>query len=214
LIDTLNDREQSVPYIHIFALIGYLKQLCDHPCLVLGEREGGAVGSAKWDLFCELLAECIESEQKVVVFSQYLGMIEMISRHLQSLDIDHEVLTGSSTNRGQRVRRFQEDESCRVFVGSLKAGGVGVDLTAASAVIHYDRWWNAAVEDQASDRVHRMGQDKAVQVFRLLTRESIEERIDAIITRKRSLSESILPEDSATALKSFSREELLEILRG
>ncbi len=212
LIDDLKDNDAPIPYMHIFALMGYLKQLCNHPALVRDDLSGEGIGCAKWDLFLELLSECLEAGQKVVVFSQYLGMLDMIGQHLNSVDIAYVKLTGSTAKRGDVLRRFQSDSSCRVFLGSVKAGGVGIDLTSANTVIHYDRWWNAAVEDQATDRVHRIGQKSSVQVFRLITRNTIEERIDLIIKRKRKLSESLLPEDSAESLKSFSREELLEIL--
>ena len=102
----------------------------------------------------------------------------------------------------------------QVFVGSLMAGGVGIDLVAGSVVIHYDRWWNFAREDQATDRVHRIGQKRVVQVFKLVTEGTLEERIDSVISRKRSLSKQMLVEDSADTLKMFSREELMELLSG
>jgi SNF2 family DNA or RNA helicase len=97
-------------------------------------------------------------------------------------------------------------------VGSLKAGGTGVDLVAASVVLHYDRWWNAAKEDQATDRVHRIGQRRGVQVFKLVTEGTLEEKISAIIERKRNLMDSIVKEDDPGLLKTFSRDELIEML--
>ncbi len=109
------------------------------------------------------------------------------------------------------VRRFQTDPACRVFVGSLLAGGLGIDLTAASVVIHYDRWWNAARENQATDRVHRIGQSRGVQVIKLITRGTLEEKIDRMIREKARLLDSIIEEDAAT-LKAFTREELIELL--
>jgi SNF2 family DNA or RNA helicase len=99
-----------------------------------------------------------------------------------------------------------------VFVGSLKAGGTGIDLVAASVVIHYDRWWNAAREDQATDRVHRIGQKRGVQVFKLVTEGTLEERIAAIIEKKRNLMDSVVKEDDPGLLKTFSREELIGML--
>ncbi len=203
-----------VPYIHVFALLNLLKQVCDHPALALGELDrADDYASGKWDLFRELLEESLDSGQKVVVFTQYLGMVELIERHLRTLGVEHSTLTGSSRNRGDLVDRFNDDPDCRVFVGSLKAGGTGIDLVGGSVVIHYDRWWNAAREDQATDRVHRMGQHRAVQVFKLVTEGTLEEKIHAIIERKRRLAESVVQEDDPRLAKLFTREELLDLLR-
>ena len=123
-------------------------------------------------------------------------------------------MTGSSKKRERIIQRFAEDNQCRVFVGSLMAGGVGIDLVAGSVVIHYDRWWNFAREDQATDRVHRIGQKSVVQVFKLMTEGTLEEQVDRVIERKRSLSQQTLVEDSPDTLKIFSREELVELLSG
>ena len=99
-----------------------------------------------------------------------------------------------------------------VFSGSLRASGLGIDLTGASVVIHYDRWWNAAREEQATDRVHRIGQTRGVQVFKLLTRNTLEEKIDQIISRKKRLMESVIKQDDKSILKHFSREDLIELI--
>lgn len=168
--------------------------------------------SGKWDLFTELISESLDSGQKVVVYSQYLGMIDIIKDYLENNKIVFVSLTGSSRNRGDIVDRFNNDPDCRVFVGSLKAGGTGIDLVAASVVIHYDRWWNAAREDQATDRVHRIGQKRGVQVFKLVTEGTLEERIAAIIEKKRNLMDSVVKEDDPGLLKTFSREELIGML--
>jgi len=213
LMDVLKREEQKVPYIHIFSLLSLLKRICNHPALVARSPHAyKKFESGKWDLFTELLSECIDGGQKVVVYSQYLGMIEIITQYLREQDIGFVALTGASRNRGKIVETFQEDPECRVYVGSLKAGGVGVDLVAASVVIHYDRWWNAAREDQATDRVHRIGQKRAVQVFKLITEGTLEEKISAIIGKKRDLMERVVREDDASALKIFTREELMELL--
>lgn len=209
----LADEQTPLPYMHIFALLNLLKQICDHPALV--EKDPAACtryASGKWDLFCELLSECLDSGQKIVVYSQYLGMIDIIARHLEAQGIGFVSLTGVSRNRGRLIARFDQDPDCRVFMGSLKAGGVGIDLVAASVVIHYDRWWNAAREDQATDRVHRIGQRRGVQVFKLVTEGTLEEKIAAIIDRKKNLMESILHEDDPDLVKTFSRQELMEML--
>ncbi len=214
LVDQIKDQQTPLPYIHIFALLNYLKQVCDHPALALKETDQARKYlSGKWELFREILQECLDAGLKVVVFTQYLGMIDMMSRHLRELDVDFVTLTGASIHRGDIVDRFNEDDTCRVFLGSLKAGGTGIDLVGGSVVIHYDRWWNAAREDQATDRVHRIGQKRAVQVFKLITEGTLEEKIAAIIDRKRELMESVVQEDDPKLAKIFSRDELLGLLR-
>ncbi|MCF8081345.1 MAG: DEAD/DEAH box helicase [Desulfobacterales bacterium] len=213
LLSSLAEDEGPVPYMHIFALLNLLKQICNHPALVAKTPEAYIDHeSGKWDLFTELLEESLDSGQKIVVYSQYLGMIDIIARYLTERRIAYESLTGASRNRGKIVDRFNSDPDCRVFVGSLKAGGVGIDLVAASVVIHYDRWWNAAKEDQATDRVHRIGQTRGVQVFKLVTEGTLEEKIAAIIDKKRNLMDSIVKEDDPSLLKTFSKDDLIELL--
>lgn len=212
IIEQLKNSESPIPYMHIFSLFSFLKQVCNHPALVTGKVEDyDLYQSGKWELFTELLDESLESDQKVVIFSQFLGMVEIIRLYLTSRGIGHVVLTGSTTNREQVIKKFAEDNECKVFVGSLMAGGVGIDLVAGSVVIHYDRWWNPAREDQATDRVHRFGQKRVVQVFKMVTEGTLEERIADVIERKKELSRQMLVEDSAESLKCFSREELLEL---
>lgn len=207
--------DRPLPYIHIFALLNVLKQICGHPALALNRLDrADEYASGKWDLFREVLGEALESGQKVVVFSQFLGMIELMERHLQGLGVGYAVLTGSTVDRGGAVDRFNRDPDCRVFLGSLKAGGTGIDLVGGSVVIHYDRWWNAAREDQATDRVHRMGQKKAVHVLKLIAEGTLEEKISALIERKRRLMDSVIQEDDPHLAKIFTRDELLEMLRG
>jgi SNF2 family DNA or RNA helicase len=213
LVDVLRRGEESIPYIHIFALLSLLKQVCNHPALVEGNlNDFDRYQSGKWDLFKEILSEALDSEQKIVVYSQFLGMIRIIELFLQGQGVNFVTLTGATRNRGGIISRFEKDPECRVYVGSLKAGGTGIDLVTASVVIHYDRWWNAAREDQATDRVHRIGQKRGVQVFKLVTEGTLEEKISAIIERKRNLMESIVREDDPGLLKTFSREELIQIL--
>jgi superfamily II DNA or RNA helicase len=204
---------EKVPYMHVFHVINKLKQLCDHPAVYHKSTERYAeYGSGKFDLFLELLSEAIDAGEKVAVFSQFLRMIEIIGLELSARGVGHVIMTGGSTDRGGLVQRFNDDPQCRVFVGSLKAGGTGIDLTAASVLIHYDRWWNAAREDQATDRVHRIGQKKAVQIIKMTTAHTIEERIGHIIERKRELTRDTLHIDDPKAMKSFSREDLIELL--
>ena len=200
-----------VPYIHIFSLLSRLKRLCDHPALVLRGPKGRGMTSGKFDLFTELMEEALDGGEKVVVFSQYLEMIDLIGAWLDQRGTRWVSLRGATRDRRAVVRAFQSDPDCRVFVGSLMAGGVGIDLTAGSVVIHYDRWWNAARENQATDRVHRIGQVRGVQVIKLVTRGTLEEKIDRMIRDKATLLDAVIEEDAAT-LKALSREELVELL--
>jgi superfamily II DNA or RNA helicase len=213
LREQLEKKEARVPYLHVFAVLNLLKRICDHPALMHGDLDRySEMASGKWDLFAEILEESLDSGQKVVVFSQYLGMIEIMRRHLVSLGVGFTVLTGATTERGRVVERFNTDPECRVFLGSLKAGGTGIDLVAGSVVVHYDRWWNAAREDQATDRVHRIGQKRAVQVFKLVTERTLEERIAQLIEQKRQLLGEVIAVDDPHLAKIFSRDELRDLL--
>lgn len=213
ILKILRQGQEPVPYMHIFALLSLLKQICNHPALVSGNIEDfEQYQSGKWEIFKELILETLDSGQKTVVFSQYLGMIGIIGKYLQKQGAGFVTLTGSSRNRGKIIDRFNNDPDCKVYVGSLKAGGTGIDLTAASVVIHYDRWWNAAREDQATDRVHRFGQKRGVHVFKLITEGTLEEKISALIDRKRRLMDSVIKEDDPRILKVFSREDLIDLI--
>lgn len=200
-----------IPYIHIFTLLSKLKRLCDHPALVIRGPKGRAMASGKFDLFTELMDEALDGGEKVVVFTQYLEMIDLITAWLDHYGARWVSLRGDTRDRRAVIKAFQTDPACRVFVGSLLAGGVGIDLTAGSVVIHYDRWWNAARENQATDRVHRIGQTRGVQVIKLITRGTLEEKIDRMIRQKAALMNAMVEDDSA-ALKAFSRDELIDIL--
>ncbi len=213
LLDRIQDSSVPLDYTHVFAVLSQLKRLCDHPSLVVEGAATRSLPSGKFEAFKELLAQALDEGEKVVVFSQYLEMLDLIEEHLRALGVDFSGLRGATRRRGAAIKKFQQDPACRVFVASLLAGGLGVDLTAASVVIHYDRWWNAAREDQATDRVHRIGQSRGVQVFRLITRGTLEERIDAIIREKRRLATRLLETDPAVGLKHLTRDDLLAILQ-
>ena len=213
LLEELRDEKTSIPFLHIFALLSSLKQICDHPAVYLkSPAEYQKYPSGKWELFLELLREARESQQKVVIFSQYLGMLDIITEYLQEQKIGFASIRGATQNRKEQLQLFNHDPTCEVFVGSLQAAGLGIDLTAGSVVIHYDRWWNAARENQATDRVHRIGQTRGVQVFKLVTKGTFEEKIDAMIKRKGKLMEEIVGVDEQHVLKTFSRHELIELL--
>jgi SNF2 family DNA or RNA helicase len=214
LLPELRDPNSPIPYIHVFALLTHLKQICDHPAVYLKQPDQyKKFRSGKWELFLELLNEARESQQKVVVFSQYLAMLDIFETYLNEIGVTFATIRGATQDRGEQVARFNEDPTCEVFLGSLRAAGLGIDLTAASVVIHYDRWWNAAREDQATDRVHRIGQTKGVQVFKLVTKGTFEEKIDALITKKGKLLEEIVGVDDHLFIKQFNRDELIELLQ-
>jgi superfamily II DNA or RNA helicase len=213
LADDLRDRTKRVDYISVFATLGKLKRICDHPALLVSGPRASDLSSGKFEVFQEILDEALGSGQKVVVFTQYLQMMDIIEAHLRSIRVPFAEIRGDTRDRASAMRLFHSDPSCRVFVSSLMAGGVGIDLTSASVVIHYDRWWNAAREDQATDRVHRFGQRRGVQVFKLVTRGTLEERIDRMIASKGELMNSVVEVD-AGSFRRFERDELIELLTG
>lgn len=213
LIGDLNQQDKKINYMHVFSLLSRLKQICNHPALVAKDPKNyKKYASGKWDLFVELLSEAIESEQKIVVFSQYLYMLDIIENYLQEKQLGYAQIRGDTLNRKEELQRFHEDPNCVIFIGSLQAAGLGIDLTAASVVIMYDRWWNAARENQAIDRVHRIGQKWGVQVYKLITKNTIEEKIDRMITEKGRLLEDIVTADDEGVFKSFTRDELVNLL--
>ncbi len=207
----LDDADQGIPFIHIFALMTRLKQVCDHSALGSDTPNLESGSSGKLEVFDEILNEALESGQEIVVFSQYVRMLDLLSTHLAAQDVGHLMLTGSTRDRGRIIRRFNSGQHERVLLASLLAGGVGIDLTGASVVIHYDRWWNPAKENQATDRIHRMGQKRFVQVFKLITRDTIEERIDKLIRRKIALFEEVVA-PTENVIRSIDRKEIAELL--
>lgn len=213
LLKDLENQTKPVPYLHVFSLLSTLKQICDHPCLVTKQySDYKKHKSGKWDLFVELLQETRDSGQKLVVFSQYLDMLDMMEAHLKELGIGYAGIRGSTRNRKEQLDRFREDPKCEIFLASLQAVGVGVDLVSASVVIHYDRWWNPARENQATDRVHRIGQNRGVQVFKMVTKGTIEEHIHSLIEKKLTLMEGVIGFDEHDQIKGLNREELLQLL--
>ena len=208
-----------VNYVNVLALLTRLKQICDHPRLpdistgkvkkisTLKPEESG-----KWETLDELLNEALRSSLKVVIFTQYLGVMDLIGHHLKTTGVQFTELRGDTQDRAARLHKFQTQDDCKVFLCSLLAGGLGIDLTAGSVCIHFDRWWNPAKENQATDRLHRFGQTRGVQVFKLQMKGTVEDRIAQIIESKLQLSDSLI-EESAATLKAFSREELLDLLR-
>ncbi|WP_410568462.1 DEAD/DEAH box helicase [Amycolatopsis sp. cmx-4-61] len=198
----------------VLQLLTELKQICNHPAQFLKEPHGALTGrSGKLAAFEELLDVILDEGESVLVFSQYVRLCRLLERRLKERGLPTELLSGESSpaKRQDMVDRFQAGE-IPVFLLSLKAGGVGLNLTRATHVIHYDRWWNPAVEDQATDRAYRIGQDRPVQVHRLIAEGTLEERIAQVLEKKRGLAESIVGagEDWITEL---SDDELADLVR-
>lgn len=193
---------------HIIVLEALLKlrQVCCDPRLVKISQAARIKESAKLDLLLDMLPELIEEGRRILLFSQFTSMLDLIAAALEKAGIPYVMLTGDATDRVTPVKRFKQGE-VPLFLISLKAGGVGLNLTAADTVIHYDPWWNPAVENQATDRAHRLGQDKPVFVYKLITAGSVEEKIVAMQEQKAALANAILSEDGAGAVK-FSADDI------
>lgn len=183
-----------------------LRQVCCDPRLVKAGSARKVKERAKLDLLMAMLPELVDEGRRILVFSQFTSMLALIEEELTAVGIDYALLTGSTADREVPVARFQNGD-VPVFLISLKAGGVGLNLTAADTVIHYDPWWNPAVENQATDRAHRLGQDKPVFVYKLIVGGSIEEKILALQERKAELAAGILSEDRGVDLK-FGSDDL------
>ena len=198
--------------LHILAGLTKLRQAACDPRLLGLPREYSHDDSAKLMALRELVQEAESGGHKVLVFSQFVSMLKLVKEALTEDKVKHEYLDGSTKDRDGAIDRFQDDPTITVFLISLKAGGSGLNLTAADTVIHYDPWWNPAVEDQASDRAHRIGQKSVVTVYRLVAAGTIEEKILALKDKKRQLVSSVLTEDSGGA-KKLSKADLDELFQ-
>jgi SNF2 family DNA or RNA helicase len=180
----------------ILALLTHLKQICNHPSQFLKAQGPYRGRSGKLDRLTEMLEEVIEGGDRALVFTQFKEMGDRLQIHLKDiLGFEPPFLHGGTTRDGrdEMVRSFQEDaDASPVLILSLKAGGVGLNLTAATHVFHFDRWWNPAVEDQATDRTYRIGQTRNVQVHKLVTIGTLEEKIDALLETKRDLADRVV----------------------
>ena len=159
-----------------------------------------------------MVTDAIESGHKILIFSSYTSMFEIIENELKKLKINYFKLVGDTpvSKRIEMVENFNNNESVKVFLISLKAGGTGLNLTSADIVIHYDPWWNVSSENQATDRAYRIGQKNSVQVYKLITSDSIEEKINKMQERKEKLSKDILSTEE-TFISKMSKEEILNL---
>ncbi len=196
-------------HLQILAEIMKLRRVCCHPRLVAPESE---ISSSKLDIFAEITDELMENRHKALVFSQFVDHLNIIRELLDEKKITYCYLDGNTPAkvRRQQIKAFQSGVG-DLFLISLKAGGVGLNLTAADYVIHMDPWWNPAVEDQASDRAHRLGQKRPVTIYRLVTKNSIEEKIVKLHQAKRALADSLL--DNTDMGAKLNADELLRLLR-
>lgn len=206
------EKGEDVDYTtSIFPILIKLKQLCDHPALVSDSKEPILGRSEKFDLIVEMLRDIANNDESVVVFSHFLGTLDLLESQIKDNGINYIRIDGSTKNRQELIDRFNKGKAF-VALCSLMAAGHGINLTAANHVIHVDRWWNPAVEDQATDRVHRLGQTNTVYVHKVLTKGTLEEKIDTLIEKKRGISDRVIT-PATKGVKGWTREELLGILK-
>lgn len=203
----INGYERS--QMQILSALTRLRQICCHPSLFIEDYQEG---SSKLDQCMEIVEEAVNGGHKILLFSGYTSMFEIIEKELKSLGIKYFKLTGSTKveERVKLVDEFNENSDVKVFLISLKAGGTGLNLIGADMVIHYDPWWNLSAENQATDRAYRIGQKKNVQVYKLITKNSIEEKIYELQQRKGELVDSMLS-TKTSFISKMSREEIMNL---
>ncbi len=199
-------------HITILDALLKLRQVCCDPSLLKIDEAKKVKESAKLELFLDLLDELLQEGRKILVFSQFTSMLAIIEEKIVELGVKYTKLTGSTKNREEAIERFTKGDA-DIFLISLKAGGVGLNLVEADTVIHYDPWWNPAVENQATDRAYRIGQTKAVFVYKLIVENSIEQKILELQKKKQSLQDGIYDNNQQQEDMKFSGDELLELLR-
>ncbi len=194
----------------VLAQLTRLRQICCDPGLVYEDYKGE---SAKVDTCMELVDNAIEGGHKVLIFSQFTTMLDILKKRLKKKRISYHILTGSTKkeDRAELVKAFNKD-AVPVFLISLKAGGTGLNLTAASIVIHFDPWWNIAAQNQATDRTHRIGQEETVTVFKLIAKDTVEEKILKLQEDKKLLSDQIISEHGVS-VAAMSSEEIAGLLK-
>ena len=207
--DTINIRGFEKSHIQVLAALTRLRQICCHPGLFIKNYTGG---SSKLEQCIEIVKDATDSGHKILLFSGYTSVFEFIENELKEKDIKYFKLTGATKvdDRIKMVDEFNENKDIKVFLISLKAGGTGLNLTGADMVIHYDPWWNASAENQATDRAYRIGQKNNVQVYKLITKNSIEEKIYELQQRKSELIDNML--DTKTSfISKLSKEDIMKL---
>jgi SNF2 family DNA or RNA helicase len=195
--------------IQILAALTRLRQVACDPRLLKLDGDWNPDTSGKLGALREIMQEAVAGGHRVLVFSQFVEMLLLIRAVLEEEGIRFEWLTGATTDRMERVDRFNDDSSVTAFLISLKAGGTGLNLVGADTVIHFDPWWNPAVEDQATDRAHRIGQSKTVSVYRLIAKDSVEEKILQLSEKKRALVANVL--SSEAPLKGLTKQDVEDL---
>ena len=210
LMATEEGGQAGQQHLRILAEIMKLRRAACHP--TLADKTSGFKSSAKLELFAEIIDELLDNGHKALVFSQFVGHLAILEKHLKKKKVAYQYLDGSTPlkKREERIDAFQSGEG-DIFLISLKAGGTGLNLTAADYVIHTDPWWNPAVEDQATDRAHRIGQERPVTVYRLVAENTIEEKILELHAKKRDLADSLLSGTDVSA--KLTAEDLMGLLR-
>ena len=195
--------------IQILSELTRIRQICCDPSLLFENYKGG---SAKMEACMDLVRSAIEGEHRILLFSQFTSMLDLLKERLQEEQIRYFEITGS-TPKKERLRLVTEfnEGDVPLFLISLRAGGTGLNLTGADIVIHYDPWWNAAAQNQATDRAHRIGQKKPVTVFKLLAKDSIEEKIQLLQEKKLNLADEIIGGE-LVSFSSLSRQDLLDMI--
>ncbi|MDO5017363.1 MAG: SNF2-related protein [Porphyromonas sp.] len=210
LLTEMEEKGEGEAQMMVLQALTKLRQICNSPQLIATETDNYTQQSIKLDLLIRNIRD-VQEEHKVLVFSQFTSMLSLIRQRLESEEIRYVYLDGATTKREEVVTEFQENDEIRVFLISLKAGGTGLNLTAADYVFLVDPWWNPAVENQAIDRSYRIGQEKHVNAYRMVCKDTIEEKILQLQESKRSLSEEIIQVDGIQ--KSFSREDIAELFK-
>lgn len=208
-ISAKDEHEIAKNSMHVLTGLTKLRQICDSPALLKDEEQFGD-SSAKIEVLMEQI-ENKSSQHKILVFSQFVSMLDLIKEELQKRNISFEYLTGQTKNRAAKVNEFQENDQVRVFLISLKAGGTGLNLTEADYVYLVDPWWNPAVENQAIDRCYRIGQKKNVIAVRLICPNTIEEKIMKLQQSKKELANDLITTDNSV-FKKLSKQDLMEML--
>lgn len=206
----LPESGEKLSYVHILSALTKLRQVCNHPHLANEDILPELELSPKLELLVELVQDSISAGHKVLVFSQFVQMLAIMRRVFDALDIPYSYLDGKTEDRQTPIREFEQNENIRLFLISLKTGGTGLNLTAADTVILYDPWWNPMVENQAIDRVHRIGQTRKVQVYRLISKNTVEEKILKLQKSKLELFDEVI-EGGTKVLKGMNMEELREL---
>ncbi len=196
--------------LSIFSALLRMRQICCHPRLYDKNNIKNVISSGKFEKLKGMLEEIISEKHRILLFSQFVDMLDIVKAWLDKSGIKYEYLTGKTKDRQGAVERFNNDPTIPIFLISLKAGGTGLNLTGADYVIHYDPWWNPAVEDQATDRAYRIGQTKKVFVYRLITKNTVEEKIQKLKTIKRNLVDSVISVDR-NITKSLTMDDIREI---